>query len=50
MKTVTFRIEPFAESLNRFKETFKAVQSGRHIEPQICLPGLRLNLHTALKF
>lgn len=34
MKTVTFTIEPFAESLKRFKETFKAVQVGRHIEPQ----------------
>jgi predicted transcriptional regulator len=34
MKTVTFRIEPFSESLNRFKETFKAAQAGRHIEPQ----------------
>ncbi len=32
MKTVTFTIEPFTESLNRFKETFKAVQAGRHIE------------------
>lgn len=34
MKTVTFTIEPFAESLKRFKETFKAVQAGRHVEPQ----------------
>jgi len=34
MKTATFTIEPFAESLKRFKETFKAVQAGRHIEPQ----------------
>ena len=34
MKTVTFTIEPFTESLNRFKETFKAVQAGRHVEPQ----------------
>jgi predicted transcriptional regulator len=34
MKTMTFTIEPFTESLNRFKETFKAVQAGRHIEPQ----------------
>ena len=30
MKTVTFTIEPFTETLNRFKETFKAVQAGRH--------------------
>ena len=34
MKTVTFTIEPFAKSLNRFKETFKAVQAGRHVKPQ----------------
>ena len=34
MKTVTFTIEPFTESLKRFKETFKAVHAGRHIEPQ----------------
>jgi predicted transcriptional regulator len=34
MKTVTFTIEPFTESLNRFKETFKAVQAGRHVKPQ----------------
>jgi predicted transcriptional regulator len=34
MKTVTFTIEPFAESLKRFKDAFKAVQAGRHIEPQ----------------
>ncbi len=34
MKTVTFTIEPFTESLNRFKVTFKAVQAGRHVEPQ----------------
>jgi len=34
MKTVTFTIEPFAESLKRFKETFKAVQAGRHVEPE----------------
>jgi predicted transcriptional regulator len=34
MKTMTFTIEPFTESLNRFKETFKAVQAGRHVEPQ----------------
>jgi predicted transcriptional regulator len=34
MKTVTFTIEPFADRLNRFKETFKAVQAGRHVEPQ----------------
>jgi predicted transcriptional regulator len=34
MKTVTFTIKPFSESLNRFKETFKAVQAGRHVEPQ----------------
>lgn len=34
MKTVTFTIEPFTESLNRFKEAFKAVQAGRHVKPQ----------------
>src|SRR5215510_4123481 len=34
MKTVTFTIAPFSESLNRFNETFKAVQAGRHIEPR----------------
>src|SRR5215470_8733022 len=34
MKTVSFTIEPFTESLNRFKEVFEAVQAGRHIEPQ----------------
>jgi predicted transcriptional regulator len=34
MKTVTFTIEPFNESLNRFKDTFKAMQAGRRIEPQ----------------
>jgi predicted transcriptional regulator len=34
MKTVTFTIEPFSESLKRFKETFKAVQAGRRVEPQ----------------
>jgi hypothetical protein len=34
MKTVTFAIEPFTKSLNRFKDTFKAVHAGRHIEPQ----------------
>ena len=34
MKTVSFTIEPFTESLNRFKEVFRAVQDGRHIEPQ----------------
>ena len=34
MKTMTFTIEPFTESLNRFKETFKAVQAGRHVEAQ----------------
>lgn len=34
MKTVTFTIEPFAESIRRFKETFKAVEAGRRIRPQ----------------
>ena len=34
MKTVTFTIEPFTESLNRFRETFKALQAGRRIEPR----------------
>jgi predicted transcriptional regulator len=33
MKTAIFTIGPFGESLKRFKETFKAVQAGRHIEP-----------------
>jgi predicted transcriptional regulator len=34
MKTLTFTIEPFTESLKRFKKTFKAVQAGRQVEPQ----------------
>ena len=34
MKTLPFTIEPFTESLNRFKETFKALQAGRHVKPQ----------------
>ncbi len=34
MKTATFTIEPFSESLNRFKQTFEAVQTGRDVEPQ----------------
>lgn len=34
MKTVTFTIEPFAEGLQRFKETFAAVRSGRRVEPK----------------
>ncbi len=34
MKTVTFTIEPFAEGLKRFKETFQAVQAGRTVEPR----------------
>lgn len=33
MKTVTFTIEPFTENLQRFKETFEAVRSGRHVGP-----------------
>jgi predicted transcriptional regulator len=32
MKTVTFSIEPFAESLKRFKQTVAAVQAGREVE------------------
>ncbi|MGH7908172.1 MAG: hypothetical protein ACREP6_16245 [Candidatus Binataceae bacterium] len=34
MKTVTFTIEPFARSLERFNETFEAVREGRKIEPR----------------
>lgn len=34
MKTVTFTIEPFAQSLKRFRETFEAVRAGRHVEPR----------------
>jgi predicted transcriptional regulator len=34
MKIVTFTVEPFSESLNRFKETFKGVEAGRRVEPQ----------------
>ncbi len=34
MKTVTFTIEPFTESLKRFKQTFEAVRAGRKVEPQ----------------
>jgi predicted transcriptional regulator len=34
MKTVTFTIEPFTKGLKRFKETFKAAQTGRRVEPK----------------
>jgi predicted transcriptional regulator len=34
MKTATFRIEPFADSLARFKETFEAVRAGREAAPR----------------
>ncbi|MGO9604484.1 MAG: ArsR family transcriptional regulator [Candidatus Binataceae bacterium] len=34
MKTVTFTIEPFTQSLKRFRETFKAVQAGRQVKPE----------------
>lgn len=34
MKTVTFTIEPFTESLKRFKQVFNAVQARHRIEPQ----------------
>ncbi len=34
MKTVTFTIEPFAKGLERFKETFETVRSGRRAEPK----------------
>lgn len=34
MKTVTFTIEPFTESLKRFKRTFEAVRKGHDVEPQ----------------
>lgn len=34
MKTVTFTIEPFAESLKRFKKTFAAVRAGQPVERQ----------------
>jgi len=34
MKTVTFTIEPFSEGLERFKDTFEAVQSGRRVTPK----------------
>ncbi len=34
MKTVTFTIEPFNESLKRFRETFEAVRAGRNVKPQ----------------
>ena len=34
MKTVTFTIEPFTEGLQRFKDTFEAVRSGRQVEPR----------------
>ena len=33
MKTATFRIEPFAESLSRFKKTFEAVRARRDVAP-----------------
>ena len=34
MKTVTFTIEPFTKGLERFKETFKAAQTGRRVAPK----------------
>ena len=34
METATFTIEPFSESLKRFKQTFEAVQAGHDVEPQ----------------
>lgn len=34
MKTATFTIEPFSDSLRRFKETFEALQAGRDVEPR----------------
>ncbi len=34
MKTVTFTIEPFSDSLKRFKQSFEAVQADRDVEPQ----------------
>lgn len=34
MKTVTFTIEPFTEGLERFKETFEAIQARRLVQPR----------------
>lgn len=34
MKTVTFTIEPFSDSLKRFKQTFEAVRAGHDVEPR----------------
>jgi predicted transcriptional regulator len=34
MKTLTFTIEPFNESLRRFQETFEAVRAGRNVKAQ----------------
>jgi len=34
MKTVTFTIEPFAESVKRFRKTFEAVREGRKIHAE----------------
>jgi predicted transcriptional regulator len=34
MKTVTFTIEPFAGSVERFRRTFEAVKAGREMMPQ----------------
>jgi predicted transcriptional regulator len=34
MKTVTFTIEPFAESVKRFQKTFEAVREGRKIKAE----------------
>ena len=35
MKTVTFTIEPFAESMDRFRRTFEAVRAGKRVKPQV---------------
>ncbi|MGH7813994.1 MAG: hypothetical protein ACREQI_08335 [Candidatus Binataceae bacterium] len=34
MKTVTFSIRSMNEVMNDFKETFKALQAGRHVDPR----------------
>ncbi|HUY27645.1 MAG TPA: hypothetical protein VMV27_09515 [Candidatus Binataceae bacterium] len=34
MKTATFTIDPLAESIHRFGETFEAVRTGRGAEPK----------------
>jgi len=34
MKTGTFPLEPFADSMERFRRTFEAVRAGKRVKPQ----------------